>query len=96
MSDNRLKLNDDKTHLVIVHSKQSRIKSQSANLVQIKTPTKIMQPSHTEKLLGCWIQGDLRWNTYVRDSEENLKNHSAKESQQLRESRNYVISKQGK
>ena len=67
-----MKVNDDKTHLVVVSNGNSRSKSQSANLVQIETPTEIIQARYTEKLLGYWIQGDLKWDTYIRDSEENL------------------------
>ena len=72
MESNCLKLNDDKTHLVIMSTQHSRAKSQSANLVELTTPTKTIKPSNTEKLLGCWIQEDLKWTSHLRDSENSL------------------------
>ena len=38
MINNRLKLNDDKTHLLVISTTQARIRTQSCNLVQIRTP----------------------------------------------------------
>ena len=35
MIDNRLKLNDDKTHLIVLSTKKARLRSQSANLARI-------------------------------------------------------------
>ena len=72
MRENQLKLNDDKTHLVVISTQNSSKKTLEADLVRIVTPTKIIAPSSSEKLLGCWIQSNLKWTEYMRDSENNL------------------------
>ena len=69
---NKLKINDDKTHLVVITSSQKRARTQSANLVEIRTPDKIIKPQKNEKLLGCRIQDDMRWTQYLRDNDENI------------------------
>ena len=72
MLDNRLKLNDDKSHLIVISTNQARIRTQSCNLVEIRTPTGVLKPSHHEKLLGCWVQENLKWSDHVRDHKESL------------------------
>ena len=72
MINNRLKLNDDKTHLLVISTGQARIRSQSCNLVEIRTPTENIKPSFNEKLLGCWVQNDLKWSDHLRDNDESL------------------------
>ena len=70
MANNRLKLNDDKTHLLVMTTAQAR--GRADNQVQIATPTEIIRPSKSEKLLGCWVNDDLKWNEHIRDNKENL------------------------
>ena len=70
--DNRLKLNDDKSHLMVITSSQTRAKSQSSNLVKIKTPLENIKPAPNHKLLGCIIQDDLKWTEQIRDNDESL------------------------
>ena len=72
MLDNRLKLNQDKTHLIVITTQNNRQRSQSANLVQIRTDTGNVKPTQTQKLLGCWIKEDLTFNNHLRESEDNL------------------------
>ena len=72
MGDNRLKLNEDKTYLVVISTQQARLRSQSANLVEIRTGNAPIKPIEKQKLLGCWIQDDLKFNNHIRDSEDNL------------------------
>ena len=45
MRNNKLKLNDDKTHLLIMDTGQSRLRNQATKLVNIQTPTEIIKPS---------------------------------------------------
>ena len=79
MEENKLKINDDKTHLVVITSSQQRAKSNSSNLVEIRAQHHIIKPKKDEKLLGCRIQDDLKWTQYLRDNEENvMKNLSQK------------------
>ena len=56
---NRLKLNDDKTHLLVLTTSQARRRAE-ADHVQISTPTADIVPSSSEKLLGAWIHQDLK------------------------------------
>ena len=60
MINNRLKLNDDKTHLLVMSTGQQRDKAE----VKISTPSTLIKPSKTEKLLGCWVQDNLKWTEY--------------------------------
>ena len=55
MRNNKLKLNDDKTHLLVMDTGQSRDRVQAVRLVEIRPPTGTIRPSISEKLLGCWL-----------------------------------------
>ena len=72
MINNRLKLNDDKSHLIVISTSQARVRTQSCNLVEIRTPTDVIKPSSHEKLLGCWVQDCLKWSVHIRDHQESL------------------------
>ena len=72
MINNILMLNEDKTHLVVMCSSQSRYRSQSASLVKIDTGSEFIKPTSTQKILGCHIQNDLKWTEHIRYSEDNL------------------------
>ena len=69
---NRLKINYDKTHLIVITSSQQRAKSKSSNLVEMRAQQHKIKPQKDEKLLGCRIQDDLKWTQYLRDNEENV------------------------
>ena len=72
MRNNRLKLNDEKTHLLVMDTGQSRGRAQAAKQVEIRTPAGTIRPSGREKLLGCWIDENLKWSEHLRDNKENL------------------------
>ena len=72
MTDNRLKLNPDKSHLLVFCSSQARARTQCADLVKIETDDETIKPSKSEKLLGCRIQDDFKWTEHLRDNEESL------------------------
>ena len=70
MGNNKLKLNDDKTHLLIMTTKQ---KQRLINInVKIDTPTEEIRPIKSEKLLGIFIQDDLKWTDYIQNNEKSL------------------------
>ena len=41
-------------------------------MVEIRTPTENIQPSSSEKLLGCWVDEHLKWSELIRDNDEHL------------------------
>ena len=52
MLNNRLKLNDDKTHLMVMSTSQYRRKNPILQ-VEIRTPTEVITATESEKLLGA-------------------------------------------
>ena len=70
MGNSRLKLNDDKTHLLIMATKQ---KHRLLNMnIRINTPDEEIEPIKSEKLLGVIIQNDLKWNNYILHNDKSL------------------------
>ena len=71
MVNNKLKLNDDKTHLMVLTTSQYRRKTRNLQ-VEIRTPTETIQPSCSEKLLGGWIHQDMKWSEHLLNNETSL------------------------
>ena len=69
MMANKLVINDDKTHLVVM-TKQG--KGGLRNRVTLQAGSHIIQPGRTEKLLGCHISEDLKWKEHLLTSESSL------------------------
>ena len=70
LGNNKLKLNDDKTHLLVMTTKQ---KHRIINIeVKIDTPIKEIEPIKSEKLLGVFIQDDLKWTENIQNSDKSL------------------------
>ena len=70
MANNKLKLNDDKTHLLIMTTRQ---KHRILDIdIQINTATDEIKPIKSEKLLGVFIQDDLKWTEYILNNEKSL------------------------
>jgi hypothetical protein len=72
MVSNKLKLNDDKTHIMVMTTSQVRKKKDLSDVVKLRTPTELIVPSSSEKLLGAWIHQDMKWEEYVQDSDDSL------------------------
>ena len=71
LTNNRLKVNDDKTHLLVMTTRQRR-RHVDTNSTCINTHSEVIRPSTTERLLGAEIHQDLRWREHVLDSENSL------------------------
>ena len=62
MGDNKLVINDDKTHLLVMGSrKHAALRAQ----VSIDTGTVMVTPRETEKLLGIHLHESLKWKEHV-------------------------------
>ena len=70
LGNNRLKLNDDKTHLLVMTTKQ-RHRILTVDTI-IDTPVQEIKPIKTEKLLGIYIQNDLKWSEYIQNNDKSL------------------------
>ena len=70
LGNNRLKLNDDKTHLLVMTTQQKH--RMLTITTKITTPSQEIQPIETEKLLGIYIQNDLKWNQYILHKDKSL------------------------
>ena len=72
MRANKLKLNPEKTHILKVGTQQ-RLKKQKKPLeVYMDNMLLKEDPSHKESLLGCQIQGDLKWQNQVSSLKSRL------------------------
>ena len=61
LSENRLCINSDKTHLVIMSTRQKKSKSKEAE-VRLNTGSKIITPSRSHTLLGFKINVNMNFN----------------------------------
>ena len=62
MAANKLVINGDKTHLVVLGTKKSAARRQEVSIV---ADSNIITPSRTEKLLGGTICEDMKWKEQV-------------------------------
>jgi hypothetical protein len=71
LTDNKLKVNDEKTHLLVMTTRQKR-RFVNTNNIYIETPTATITPSTVERLLGAQVHQDLRWVEHILDSDNSL------------------------
>ena len=69
MRSNNLVINSDKTHLVVMGTRRLK---ESRDAVQLKAWPHIIQSTETEKLLGCSINQNLKWQTHIQSGESSL------------------------
>ena len=69
MHNNKLVINADKTHLIVIGSKNTQM---HCNTVQLNVEEAVILPSTNEKLLGAVISQDLKWNAHIRDGKDSL------------------------
>ena len=60
LTSNKLKVNDDKTHLLVMSTRQRR-RFRDTSTITINTPTAVITPSAVERLLGAQIHQDMHW-----------------------------------
>ena len=65
-----LKLNDDKSHLLVFSN--SRSKAETGSEVILRTPLGDIRPSESEKFLGGIVQRDLKWTGHIISDRDNL------------------------
>ena len=70
MTSNELKLNDDKTHLLLMTTAQKR--KHLTQELRIITTNEVIQASSSEKLLGVTIHENLKWTEYILNDEKSL------------------------
>ena len=69
-TNNRLKVNDEKTHLIVMATNQKRRLMQID--VKITTPTEVISASRSERLLGIQIHESMKWREHILDAEQSL------------------------
>ena len=70
LSSNKLKLNDEKTHLVLMTTAENRRLNNP--IIELAANTEIVDTTSAEKLLGTFIHQDLKWNEYIAENENSL------------------------
>ena len=73
MVSNRLALNSDKTHFMVMTSKINHQKYDNFGIV-LETGTESIYPSETERLLGAQISNDFSWNQHLNLHEKSVRN----------------------
>ena len=71
LTANKLKVNDDKTHLIVMTTRQKR-QHRDTSLVTINTPTAVITPSRVERLLGAQVHQDMHWKEHIIDNKDAL------------------------
>jgi hypothetical protein len=69
ISGNKLVINPDKTHLMVMGPKKIANKRKQ---VSIQAGTFTITPTETETLLGGHLHQSLQWNHHIRDSKKSL------------------------
>ena len=69
MAANKLVINGDKTHLVVMGTRHTAAKRAD---VRLEAGPHIIQPSPSEKLLGAHISQDLKWKQHILESDQSL------------------------
>ena len=71
MNKNKLILNSDKTHLLVMASERKHQIHDNFGL-SLNTGTEVIEPQIEEKLLGALMSNNLTWKTHIRDSKNSL------------------------
>ena len=78
MLGNRLALNSDKTHFMVIASQNQHRRNGNFG-VMLDTGSEIISPSESERILGLHVRNDLTWNEHLVGAERSIvKNLSIK------------------
>ena len=69
MAANKLVINGEKTHLVVMGAKS---KNELRNSISLAAGPHIILPTPTERLLGANICQDLKWNHHIQGNGDSL------------------------
>ena len=69
MNNNKLVINPDKTHMMVIGTKKS---AQLRQQVSMTAGGFCIKPTETEKLLGGQVHQSLKWNQHLADSKTSL------------------------
>ena len=69
MAANKLVINGEKTHLVVMGAKS---KNELRNTISLAAGPHIILPTPTERLLGANICQDLKWNHHIQGDDDSL------------------------
>ena len=72
MNNNKLKLNGDKTHLMLLGSDSARKHKLHANSFSLDTGQEIIKTTDCENLLGGYISQNLKWTNHILLNEKSL------------------------
>ena len=71
MNKNKLILNSDKTHLLVMTSARKHQIHDNFG-ISLDTGREIIEPQYEEKILGANISNDLSWKNHIRDTKTSL------------------------
>ena len=71
LTANKLKVNDDKTHLLVMSTRQKR-QHRDTSTITINTPTATITPSTVERLLGAQVHHDMTWKEHIMNNTDAL------------------------
>ena len=71
MADNKLVLNADKTHLIVMSSDAKHRRGGNFGIF-LETELKTIEPQKSEMLLGGIIQNDFKFNAHLKDDEKSV------------------------
>ena len=69
MAANKLVINDDKTHLLVLGTKSM---VEKRNLVRMQASNHTIMPSNLEKVLGCIVSDNLKCRHHILDNEQSM------------------------
>ena len=72
MTNNKLKLNGDETHLMLLASSYHWSHSLDDSSISLNTGNEVIRTSQSEKLLGGLINQNLKWTDHIMLGEESL------------------------